>query len=46
MAFSMDERLLMTIGHEKDCKVFVIDTATGKIVSRQSLPPRQVRAVV
>lgn len=41
LAFSTDERLLMTIGHEKDSKVFVLDTSTGKIVSRQVLPPRQ-----
>jgi WD40 repeat protein len=42
LAFSPDERLLMTIGCEKDCRVFVIDTATGKIVTKNHLPPREV----
>mmetsp|Transcript_4915 Transcript_4915/g.10559 ORF Transcript_4915/g.10559 Transcript_4915/m.10559 type:complete len:624 (+) Transcript_4915:105-1976(+) len=35
LAFSPDERLLLTVGHEKDQKLYVLDTSTGKIVGKQ-----------
>uniref|UniRef100_A0A7R9VRB2 Anaphase-promoting complex subunit 4 WD40 domain-containing protein n=1 Tax=Chlamydomonas euryale TaxID=1486919 RepID=A0A7R9VRB2_9CHLO len=38
LAFSPDDRLLLTVGHEKDQKLFVLDAATGKIVTKQPLP--------
>ncbi|KAF8060525.1 CFAP52 [Scenedesmus sp. PABB004] len=37
LAFSSDERLLATVGNERERRVFVLDTATGKIVSNTTL---------
>lgn len=41
LAFSLDDRLLLSAGNEKDQKLFVLDTSTGKIVMKQPLPPRK-----
>ncbi|KAI8474579.1 MAG: flagellar associated protein [Monoraphidium minutum] len=38
VAFSGDDRLLATIGCEAERRVFVLDTATGKIVAKSKLP--------
>ncbi|GLC48645.1 hypothetical protein PLESTB_000121000 [Pleodorina starrii] len=37
LAFSLDDRLLMSASCNKDAKLVVLDTATGKIVSRHPL---------
>ncbi|KAG1653857.1 hypothetical protein FOA52_007561 [Chlamydomonas sp. UWO 241] len=37
LTFSPDDRLLLSVGHEKDQKLFVLDSSTGKIVTRQPI---------
>eukprot|EP00798_Chlamydomonas_sp_ICE-L_P026594 gene26594-18376_t len=34
LSFSLDDRLLLTLGHQKDPKLFVLDTSNGKIVAK------------
>jgi len=46
VAFSQDDRLLATIGCETEQRVFLLDTATGKIVTSCKLPePQRVTAL-
>ncbi|WIA35292.1 hypothetical protein OEZ86_003749 [Tetradesmus obliquus] len=46
LAFSKDERLLATVGNERERRLFVLDTATGKIVSNTTLlEPKRTKAL-
>eukprot|EP00947_MAST-08B_sp_MAST-8B-sp1_P002022 g2022.t1 len=39
VAFSHDERLLITVGNDDDGRLFVWDLATGAIVANEKAPP-------
>lgn len=45
LAFSPDDRLLVTIGNERDRKLFLMDTMTGKIVTSTTIEAKRTTAV-
>eukprot|EP00775_Hariotina_reticulata_P008043 gene8043-8238_t len=46
LGFSADNKLLASVGNERERRVFVLDTATGKIVSNTTLlEPKRTKAL-